>query len=109
MQSPMFQQMMQGMMQNMGMQTDERGLPVLSEEQVAELENLDEVKNSPKLQTVMRELKESGFSALMKYRDDPEVSEFMQSLSAKAFGGMNPFGGSGDRRGDEDGSDSMYS
>eukprot|EP00906_Rhabdomonas_costata_P027716 RCo039332 len=59
-------------------------------EQLEAMQNNPELKENPKIQAIMDDVKANGPLAMMKYMNDPEVMGVMSKLAGQLFGGSAP-------------------
>eukprot|EP01027_Heterolobosea_sp_BB2_P027027 GEZU01042208.1.p1 GENE.GEZU01042208.1~~GEZU01042208.1.p1 ORF type:complete len:340 (-),score=156.89 GEZU01042208.1:98-985(-) len=89
-QMPDFSKMTE-MMSNLGMPSaDENagapfGFPPMSEQVMEQIKNDPEIKDNPKFQALIEEIRTGGPQAAMKYISDPEVAALLGKIANKIF------------------------
>ena len=57
----------------------------IQREQLEQLQHMPEIRDNPKFQAIMDDVKSSGPMAMLKYMNDPEVMTTMTKLASSLF------------------------
>eukprot|EP01012_Entosiphon_sulcatum_P029009 TRINITY_DN3523_c0_g1_i2.p1 TRINITY_DN3523_c0_g1~~TRINITY_DN3523_c0_g1_i2.p1 ORF type:complete len:266 (-),score=53.28 TRINITY_DN3523_c0_g1_i2:31-828(-) len=94
---PDFTQMVQGLgpiPEGSGTETLPNTVPTpfgnIQRDQLEQLQQMPEIKDNPKFQAIMEDVKANGPMAMLKYMGDPEVMNTMTKLAGNLFAAMRP-------------------